>query len=89
MVVPRERMLLVVRAGPQAHDDPDWRSREVAAMDVPLLMVAVYGMGILSIVVLTAVGLGIALKEGGWVTTGYLTALGAVLVEMARIGLRV
>lgn len=58
-------------------------------MDVPLLMVAVYGMGILSIVVLTAVGLGIALKEGGWVTTGYLTALGAVLVEMARIGLRV
>ena len=57
-------------------------------MDFTLLMVAVYGMGIVSVVVLAVVGLGIALKEGGWVTTGYLTALGAVLVELARIGLR-
>ena len=53
-----------------------------------LLMAAVYGMGIVSILVLTVVGLEIAFKEGGWVTTGYLTALGAILVEMARIGLR-
>ena len=54
-----------------------------------LLMMAVYGMGILSVLVLSAVGLGIALKEGGWVTMGYLTALGAALLDLARIGLRV
>lgn len=58
-------------------------------MDVTLLMVAVYGMGFLAAAVVAVVGLRIALQEGGWVTTGYLTALGAALVEMARIGLRV
>ncbi|MHB0871115.1 MAG: hypothetical protein ACYC5J_16920 [Chloroflexota bacterium] len=58
-------------------------------MGTTLLMGAVYGAGILSIAVLTAVGLRIALKEGGWVTTGYLAALGAAFLELARIGLRV
>ncbi len=58
-------------------------------MDFTLLMVAVYGMGFVSVSVLAMIGLGIALKEGGWMATGYLTALGAVLLEMARISLKV
>lgn len=56
-------------------------------MDLTLLMVAVYGMGFVAVVVLSWVGLGIALREGGRVATGYMIVLGAVLAELARIGL--
>ncbi len=58
-------------------------------MELTLLMGAVYGAGIVSMGVLTWVGLGTALKSGRWVGTGYLAAVGAVLTELARIGLRV
>jgi len=57
-------------------------------MDLALLMAAVYGMGVVSILALTVTGLDIAMKEGGWVTAGYLTALAAILAEIARLSLR-
>ncbi len=60
-----------------------------SGMDYAPLMVAVYGAGVVSMAVLTMVGLGTALKAGRWVSTGYLAALGAVLAELARIGLKV
>ena len=56
-------------------------------MEITLLMVAVYGAGIVSMAVLTVVGLGAALQAGRWVSTGYLAAIGAVLAELARIAL--
>jgi len=56
---------------------------------VAVLTAAVYGAGIVSMAVLTVVGLGTAIQAGRWFSTGYIAALGAVLAELARIGLRV
>ncbi len=78
----------MVRAKAERSRRPGLMKMEVAAMDFALLKVAVYVMGMISVAVLAFVGLRIALKEGGWTTTGYVTALGAVFVELARIGLR-
>ena len=54
---------------------------------VAVLVVSVYGAGIVSMAVLSVVGLGTALQAGRWFSTGYLAALAAVLVELAHIGL--
>ena len=58
------------------------------AVELALLMAAVYGAGIVSMGVLVAVGLSTALREGRRVGAAYLVALGAVLAELARIGLK-
>ncbi len=54
-----------------------------------LVLVMVYGAGLVSMAVLAAVGLGTAIKSGRWAGTGYVVAMGAVLAELARIGLKV
>lgn len=57
-------------------------------MELALLMWVMYFMGFVSVAAIALLGMHLALQDGMRYAMGYLVALGAVLLELARIGLR-